>query len=355
MQFYRISANNILATTTSTIMAIVLAWQGWGYWALVAKWVTLPLASAIGAWLLCQWRPGRPALSTGVRPMLTFAANTYGSFLLNYLSRNLDKVLIGWRYGSQSLGYYEKAYSFFVMPFNQLSSPLSNVVVSAFSRLRDDPERLRLHYLRALSMMAFIGMPLSAMFTLTGRDFILLLLGPQWGKTGQIFTVFGPCIGVLLVYSTHLWLHLSLGRADRLIRWGIIEMTTSVLAFIIGLPFGAVGVAIAYGLSFYVLLAPGLLYAGKPIDITLSSLLSAIWRYYLCALVAGLLSWFLLYSYEASSVIFLELSTFPRLLVSLSLCASLYLLLIVTLFQGMDPIFQLVSLFRDMKPSFSEG
>jgi PST family polysaccharide transporter len=141
MQFYRISANNILATTTSTIMAIVLAWQGWGYWALVAKWVTLPLASAIGAWLLCQWRPGRPALSTGVRPMLTFAANTYGSFLLNYLSRNLDKVLIGWRYGSQSLGYYEKAYSFFVMPFNQLSSPLSNVVVSAFSRLRDDPER----------------------------------------------------------------------------------------------------------------------------------------------------------------------------------------------------------------------
>ncbi len=129
MQFHRVSANQVSAAITSNLIAITLALQGWGYWAIVAKWVTLPLASAIGAWILCQWRPGRPARDTGVKDMLKFALNTYGNFTLNYLSRNLDKVLIGWRYNAQLLGNYEKAYYFFVMPVNQLSYPLTNVAV----------------------------------------------------------------------------------------------------------------------------------------------------------------------------------------------------------------------------------
>lgn len=355
MQFYRISINKISSTVISTVVAIILAWHEWGYWALVAKWVTLSFSSAIAAWILCQWRPGRPARGTEVRPMLKFGMNTYGNFAMNYFSRNLDKILIGWRYGTQLLGNYERAYSFFVMPLNQLSSPLSNVAVAALSRLRDDPEKYRSYYLKALSMLALIGMPLSAILTLIGKDFILLLLGPQWDKAGVIFTVFGPFIGILLVYSTHGWLHLSLGKADRWFRWGIIEMTTSVLAFMIGLPFGAVGVAIAYGLSFYVLLCPGLLYAGKPINIRLFSLLSALWKYYVCALAAGLFCWFLLYSYESTSVIFLGLNTFAKILVSLTLCMSLYLLLIFSFFQGIQPILQLISILRDMKPSYSNA
>ena len=121
-----------------------------------------------------------------------------------------------------------------------------------------------------------------------------------------------------------------------------------------GLPFGAVGVAVAYGLSLYVLLGPCLLYAGKPIEIRLSSYFSALWKYYVCALAAGLFSWFLLYSYDSTSVIFFGFNIFVRIFVSFTLFMSLYLLLIFAFFQGMEPILQLISLMRDMKPSYSQ-
>ncbi|MFX1590784.1 MAG: oligosaccharide flippase family protein, partial [Promethearchaeota archaeon] len=97
MEFYKIAANEISAAAISCVVAIVLAWQGGGYWSLVARRVVPIVAMAVGAWILCGWLPGLPVRGTGVKPMLKFGINTYGNFATNYFSRNLDKVLIGWR------------------------------------------------------------------------------------------------------------------------------------------------------------------------------------------------------------------------------------------------------------------
>ncbi|MFW9968333.1 MAG: bile acid:sodium symporter, partial [Candidatus Thorarchaeota archaeon] len=61
-----------------------------------------------------------------------------------------------------------------------------------------------------------------------GKDFIRLVLGPQWDKAGEIFSFLGPAIGIMLIYRTHGWLHLSLGRADRYFRWGIVSMVVTI-------------------------------------------------------------------------------------------------------------------------------
>ncbi|NIT60108.1 MAG: oligosaccharide flippase family protein [Aliifodinibius sp.] len=350
MQFYSTSALEVAATTLSVTTAIALAYWGWGYWTLVARRLFLPLVTAVGAWKLCRWRPGLPALGTGVGPMLKFAINTYGNFTVSYFSRNLDKVLIGWRFGTQSLGFYDRAYHLFVMPANQLIHPVTRVAIAALSRLCNDPERYRRYYLNAISMIAFIGMPMSAMLILIADDLTLLLLGPQWNKAGQILAVFGAGLGTMLIYTTHGWLHLSLGRADRWFRWGIIAFVVTTLSLIVGLAFGLLGVTIAYTVSFYVLIGPGLWYAGKPINLKLFHLLSAIWRYYLSALSAGLLCWFIFYSLALTSEIFIGLNIFLRILVSFILCLSMYLSLIVAVHQSIKPISQFISVLREMVP-----
>jgi PST family polysaccharide transporter len=240
------------------------------------------------------------------------------------------------------------------MPVNQLSYPLTNVAVAALSRLRDDPEQYRAYYSKALSMIAFIGMPLSAVLTIVGKDLVILLLGPQWNKAGEIFTAFAPGIGVLLLYGTHGWLHLSLGRADRWFRWGLVELILTVCAFVVGLPFGALGVAVAYTASFYVLILPGLLYAAKPIDISLSSLLSPISKYYVCALASGILSWFILYSSSITSNLFLGQNIIIRIFVSTVFCFVLYLALVVLCYQNIQPILQFVSILHNMMPKLTK-
>jgi len=350
MQFYLTSGIEVAARTLSILVAIILAWTGWGYWALVANIVIYPLVVAISGWLFCGWRPGKRGPFREILPILKFALHIYGNFTLNYFSRNIDKLLIGWRHGAQPLGYYKKAYDLFALPANQLISPLSNVALSALSRLVHEPEKYHRYYLNALSIIAFIGMPLSAMLTLAGKDIILLVLGPQWTKAGEIFCYFGTSIGIMLIYGTQGWLHLSLGRPDRWLRWGIFECFTTSAFFIVGLPFGAEGVAIGYSISFYILAAPCLMYAGKPINLPLTHIISSTWRYFAAALLAGLISFTILYKINFIFSIFAHFNVFFRIIIASTLCLTLYLIMIVLFYQSLNPIKQFLSTVHQMLP-----
>jgi len=350
MSFYVTSGISILAMLTGISTSIFLAWLGWGYWALVANLITQALMISICSWIFCSWRPGKPGDFKEVKPLLKFALNTYGNFTLNYFSRNIDKLLIGWRYAAQPLGYYKKAYDLFALPASQLVSPLANVALATLSRLTNEPDKYRRYYLDAISMIALIGMPISAMLTLSGQDIILLVLGPQWTKAGEIFCYFGTSIGIMLIYGTQGWLHLSLGRPDRWLRWGFFECAGTTAFFIAGLPFGAEGVAIGYALSFYVLAAPCLLYAGKPIDLRISAIISAIWRFFAAALLAGLASYLILYKLDFVFPIFIHLNVFIRIVIASTLCLTVYLFLIILFYQSISPIRNFLSIAYQMLP-----
>jgi O-antigen/teichoic acid export membrane protein len=348
MDFIKVSVNEMVAALASAVFSIVLAYLGWGYWALVSKWILAPLMITLGAWYICSWRPSLPKRSSEVWPMLSYAFHTYGSYIMNYLLRNMDKILIGWSYGSQPLGYYDRAYHLSYMLPNQLVSPVSNVALSAFSRMSDDHEKFRDNYLNVLSVLAFVGMPASAALTINSNDLILLLLGRQWSESAKIFFAFGPSIGIVILYATHGWLHLSLGTPERWFRWGIISFTVTVLFFIMGLPFGAIGVAIAYSISFYILIGPALWYAGKPIHLKLSSVLSRLWKYYIAALTSGTFCWIILNIHSSTSNVFLKLNILARISVSVLLCLALYLVIISTLYRSFSPITQFTSFIREI-------
>ncbi|PYR76116.1 MAG: lipopolysaccharide biosynthesis protein, partial [Acidobacteria bacterium] len=192
MRFPLVSTNDLLARLIAVLASVVLALAGWNYWALVGGAIALPLVTCIGAWTVCRWVPGPPRRDARTIPMIAFAMNTYGRFIASYLTWNLDNLLVGWRFGPAPLGFYKKAYDLFVLPVNQLSSPLTPVAVSSLSRLAGDPVQYRRYYLRALSILAFVGMGLATVLTLIGRDVILLLLGPRWTESGRIFTFFAP-------------------------------------------------------------------------------------------------------------------------------------------------------------------
>jgi PST family polysaccharide transporter len=350
MQFYETSIISITSKVLSVGLAIALAWSGWGYWALVVGQLAMTSSTAAGAWIFCRWRPGRPAVHPGIFPLIRFALHTYGNYSLNYSSRNSDNLLVGWRFGSPALGYYKKAYDLFAMPATFLTSNLAGVALSALSKIRNEPEKYRRTYLESISNLAFIGMPLSAFLTLTGRDVILLILGPQWTKAGEIFTWFGMGIGVMLIYATNGWLHLSLGRADRWFRWGIVEFSVTLLLFTVGLAFGPAGVAAAWTLSFYILIFPGLRYAGQPVDLKFAAILSIIWRYFFCALVAGILSWFLLNKTGALPSLYAGLPVILRIAFAGIVCLIFYLILVLAVYRSVEPITRFARVLRDMLP-----
>jgi polysaccharide transporter, PST family len=347
MKFNLFAAAQVLATFISTGLAIGLAFGGLGVWSLVLRWISLPFATTVFAWFFCRWKPGIPAKGTSIREILIFGNKTYGNFFLTYIRNNLDKVLVGKAFGKTPLGHYDRSAQLSSVLPNQLTIALSGVGIATLSRLSNDPPRYKNYVFKAVSVLAFLGFPGSVLFTLLGKDIILVLLGDRWSIAGEIFTALGPGIGAFVLFSVNAWLHLSLGRADRLLRWGFVLLGTSVVCYSLGLLFGPVGVAAAYSVMFYLLLIPALTYAAKPAGLNASFFVGILWRYWTAAFVSGATYWLIFYRFAPAARFYGGL--FPLLRICFgSLCyPALYLAFMVALFRGWQPVTMVFSLIRD--------
>lgn len=347
MFFFKIAIIEITATLISTLFAIIFAFYGFGYWALVSRSIVFFMTIVVGAWTVCAWRPGFLTSLAEVRSMLSFGANISGYYFINYYVRNIDNTLIGWRYGARELGFYYKAFQLFELVVNQLTVPIHSVAVASLSKLRDEPEKFHRFYLKAISVVSFIAMPTCAFLVAESNDIVYFLLGPQWGKTAKIFSVFGIAAATTIVYSTIGWLHASLGRAERLFRWGLLGAIPITVGILSGLRFGPYGVAVGYSTALVLIAGPGLSFAGKPIGLTFRTILAAIWRYIIAAACAGFLCRYILSSFD------LIPNLLGRLLISFMLFAGLYIILIIAIFQSTKPIKDVVSLMGEMFPRFA--
>src|SRR5664280_505689 len=98
----------------------------------------------------------------------------------------------------------------------------------------------------------------------------------------------------MVLYGTHGWVHLSIGRADRWFRWGLVEWSVTILLFMAGLHWGPQGIAVAWCVSFWILTVPAMWYAGRPIGLGVGPIFVAVWRYIVASLVAGVASYLIL-------------------------------------------------------------
>lgn len=259
MRFRALVATEFVAVIVGLVVGITLAWRGAGYWALVANQLVQGFVYATGIWIVSGWKPSLPVRGAGVRSMLAFGGNLTGFHVVNYFARNLDNMLIGRFWGSAQLGLYAKAYQLLLLPIDQINAPIAAVAVPALSRLTHSPERYRKAYLRILEKIAMVTMPGMAFMIGTSDWLVALILGPQWVQAGRIFAILGLA-GMVQFANTTGWLFMTQNRAHHMFQWGLIGGTITILSILIGLPWGAVGVATSYSVTTVCVVVPLLLY-----------------------------------------------------------------------------------------------
>ena len=351
MCFSANAANTIVSRILSVCVSVLLAWAGWGYWALVAGVITQPLAVLIGAYFLCRWIPSFPRPTEGTSSLFSYALNVNAMGNINYWTRNMDNLLVGWRFGSGPLGFYKKAYDLFVLPTNQMFSVFP-VAVSTLSRLSRNPTQYRRYFLGGLAALALVGMGIGGVLTVAGRDVVRIILGPSWGASGWVFTLFAPGMGLFMIYKTTTMIHLSIGTPGRLLRWTIIELIVISFMFLLALHWGPMGVASAWTVSSCILIVPAFLYAGRPIQLGIAQVLAAIWRPVAASSLAGFASAIILHlNFLPGSAGFID--ALMRASAKALLFFILYSGAIVILHGGWAPLFGLLGLLREMIPTSS--
>jgi polysaccharide transporter, PST family len=270
LQFGALFRAQVAASMVSSVIGIALAVAGAGYWALAARMLAEPLTYTIVVWF-----SSRPEWDSVTKVLLRFGRYNIGYSLLNSIARQGDNILIGWRYGSGELGQYALAYRLFFFPIQQFTWPIGMVMFPVMSRLKDEPDRLKKWYTDLLRLMTLVAYPPLFSLLLCADDLVYVMVGPQWNESGQILRMLGPVSALQVGYATIDWLMQSQGWFDRAFRWAMISTSTYMISFVLGLPWGAFGVAAGLAGANLALFIPGFVYGTRGTPIALVDVLKA--------------------------------------------------------------------------------
>jgi polysaccharide transporter, PST family len=244
LRFASLAVLDVAPPAISLMAGLMAARSGWGYWSLVAAAAAETAATLVFAWPLSGWGPSRPAFGRRI------------GHLAGYVTTSFDNILLGVFKGSAALGLYDRGYKLVTQPIGQLLIPVGRVAMPLLTRLRPDTYRYKRAYLDMLSITMLAATPGTLFGMMTARPLILFLLGPQWEGVAPIFVWL--CLGGLAspLYSSTFWLFTTQDRARRQMIYVTTTSMIAILAFVAGLPWGAVGVAAGAALSFVLISTP---------------------------------------------------------------------------------------------------
>ena len=249
MRFSTMALIDTAALVTSTAVGISLAVAGYGYWSLVAMTLCVPAVSSAGAWLCTSWIPSLPQRQVGMGSMMRFGGTVTLNGLIVYIAYNLEKVLLGRYWGANVVGLYSRAYQLAAIPTDNLNSATGGVVFATLSRLQNDPARLKSYFLKAYSLVLALTVPTTIIGALLADDLIMVGLGPKWKDAVPVFRLLCPTILIFAMTNPMAWLLFSTGRVVRSLKIGLAIAPIVITAYLLGLPYGPKGVALAYSIA----------------------------------------------------------------------------------------------------------
>jgi PST family polysaccharide transporter len=289
LRFTTIALIDILALSVCSAFAIAMALYGYGYWALVAMTIGVPLVTTLCTWKSTGWIPGPPRRKVGVRSMIRFGGTTTLNGLVVYVAYNVEKVLLGRFWGAEAIGIYGRAYQLVNIPIESLNVSLGSVVFSALSRLQDDPARLRSYFLRGYSLALSLTVPISIALGLFAEDIVRVALGAKWDDAAPILRALAPTVLVYAIINPLGWLLFSLGLVGRSLRVALVLAPLVIAGYLVGLPYGPVGVALGYSGALLIWVVPHILWCVHGTVVTFRDILRAAGKPLLSGLVSGLL------------------------------------------------------------------
>jgi O-antigen/teichoic acid export membrane protein len=245
MQFRRLELRQIAATTVGAGVGVTMAFSDFGAWSIVGQQLAETLTSTVLLWILMPWRPRARVSRASLSKLGGFAGNVFGENLVAQSFRTLNSILIGRFLGAAAVGTYTLANNVILVPFSRIAGPLQQVFFPAFSRMSEDRERLADIWLRATRMIALLAMPALVGLIIVAPDFVHVALGSRWDDATTVIQILG-WVGLLAsVQTLDAEVLLALDRAGTFFRFTLVTAVAMTAAFVVGMQWGIVGVAVA--------------------------------------------------------------------------------------------------------------
>lgn len=290
LKFQTIAIREIVAGIIGTGGSILIAWMGGGYWAIVAAPVLMQLTNTILSWKAVSWRPKRSSSPMrSISHYLKFGATvTLGEFA-NFVSANVDRIMVGKIWGFSQLGFYSRSHLMVSVPTEIISSPINSTLLPVLTKMNDDPERKRRWINRCYRAILVLSGVLAGSLYAVAVDIVPFLMGPGWEKAAPFlmgltpFLFMKPAGGVL--YSALI----GAGELRTLLSWTWLGALVTVTAIVSTVFFGIETLIVGLCLALFTRMLLSIFYVNKVLpNIALGlvfSLLGSLVNFFTCAFV----------------------------------------------------------------------
>lgn len=245
LDFKGLAKRATIASLLSGIVGVLMAYQGFGLWSLVAASIVSSVMNMALVWFYSNWKPSLRFSVKSFKEMFSFGSRLLVAGLINTIYSNITPLIIGKFFSAKDLGLYMRGTRFANFPCEMLNGAIKRVTYPILAKMQSDTERLiRLYrkYICTMSMCIFFCCTLLAAIA---RPFILLLLTDKWEACIIYLQIF-----VFSCMFDHIgFINLNLlkvvGRSDLFLRLEIIKRLLSLTILLSAIPFGVVGICIS--------------------------------------------------------------------------------------------------------------
>jgi O-antigen/teichoic acid export membrane protein len=229
---------SIIASIGSGILAIYMAYNGFGVWSLVALTLSRFGFTSIFLWVWSKWKPLWVFSKASFNELFSFGSKLLVSGLIDTIYKNIYNMIIGKYFSAVELGYYAQADQLQSLPSQNLNSIISRVSFPVLSSIQTDTSQLKTVYKKLIKSTMLITFVLMLGLVAVAKPLVLVLIGEKW-LPSVIYMQMLCFVGMF--YPLHA-LNLNMlqvkGRSDLFLRLEIIKKVLAIPIIIIGVFFG---------------------------------------------------------------------------------------------------------------------
>lgn len=232
-----------IGAIASGAIAITLALQGAGIWALATQIVSMAAITTLLLWCLHPWRPARVFRWSSVRKLGSFGGYHLASQLMETVYIRLYTLLIGKGLGSVPLGHYAFAENTRQLPASLMNSLVARVALPLFSRAQNNQQLLRRGMQFSIRVMMLGYAPAMLALAALAEPIVALLYGPQWGPAVPLLQVLALAGLLHPLHMINLHTLMAQGHARLMFRLELAKKATGIIFMLVGLQYGVLGLA----------------------------------------------------------------------------------------------------------------
>ena len=267
IDFKIIAKVSVVNAVFTGIVGILLAWKGFGVWALVYSSLVGSIAGAILGWFVYGWRPTLEFSKNSFKEFFGYGSKLAASGFLDTLYNNAYNLIIGKVYNASDLGYYTRAANFSTFPSSNITSIISRVTFPLLCKIQNDDTKLEVVYRKFLRLSAYIVFPLMVGLAIVAHPMIVVLIGEKWAFSATLLTII--CFSMMWypIHAINLNLLKVKGRIDLFLKLEIIKKINGVIMLCVTVPIGILAMCWGGIVTSVIALVINTYYTGKLINV----------------------------------------------------------------------------------------